>query len=270
MTTDAEPERPDADSPAVPVAELHALKRRGFGTVTEAELARSAPALSALARRCFDVAPASPPPLRKLFHSAIARIADESLRGPAAALFGVSRETYGKSFAYRKDIAAAMFDPVPARSTFRQRPQYTPRIVAELAAALATVKSTVVVDETRVRRITEQIDRPEQSREAERLLAEARLLWIWGEAGTGKTVLAEQVADRVRGPLPAVKIRLGNSRVTEADVLAALDHDDVDARTWSPAACRHQLRRMIQDGGALGIVIIDGADKADDAWELVP
>ncbi|MBW8484528.1 tetratricopeptide repeat protein [Actinomadura parmotrematis] len=249
-----------------PAAELHEVRRRGLGTMPEADLAARVPVLSALARRRYGTGAASPPPLRALLGEAVALMGVEELRAPAAALFGVSRETFGKAWPYRLETAARRHPKNPAPNTFRQGRNYVGLIIEELTAALAALDAPAVPAPPAEARI----DRPEALAEAGRLLSGTRLLWLWGEAGTGKTVLARQIADRVRGPRPAAQIRLGNSRVTESDVLAALAHGDADASSWSAAACRRHLRGMLADGRALGAVIMDGAGDPDRVREIVP
>ncbi|MET9595029.1 DUF3039 domain-containing protein [Streptomyces sp. NPDC006516] len=269
------PFSPSADlelfSSSVLVEELRQLKRRSFGELSERDLARRAPALEGMARALYPTAESAAPPLRKLLRAAVAEIQDQELGASAAALFGLEPSSYGKSLAARQDAAAACFTPKPAPSTFRQRPQYTPRIVDELAAALARLSAPVTAQETQDRHAAQTIARTGRLEEARTLLqGTGKVLWIWGGPGTGKTVLAQQAAQRVRTHLPQVTVRLENSRVAESDVLSAVGLDDVDARSWSPAACLLHFRKMLSEGRSVGVAVIDGVTDEEALWELVP
>ncbi|WP_327170119.1 DUF3039 domain-containing protein [Streptomyces sp. NBC_01336] len=250
--------------------ELHVLKRRGFGELSEQQLALSVPALAALARAVFPEDTGHTAPLRKLMQTAVRGMDHPVLRAAAGVLFAADAQGYGKTLAIRQAAAAACFSPAPAISTFRQRPQYTRRIVEELAQALERVLIS------RPQRPGPAAPAGHTSRRSELADAEAllngpaRVLWLWGQAGMGKTVLAQQLARQVGTHLPGATVRLENSRVAEADILGAVHHDGVDARSWSSAAGRLHLREMLTHGRSLGTVVFDGVTDEDALWELVP
>ncbi|MFE9781827.1 hypothetical protein ACFYPA_27150 [Streptomyces sp. NPDC005775] len=251
--------------------ELQQLKRRTFGQLSEQELGSRLPALAAMARALHPVPDSAAPALRKLMRVGVAEMEDRELGAAAAALFGLAPESYGMNLTARQNAATTCFTPRPSVSTFRQSPQYSQRVIEELAAALGNFNTPVTPTEMRDRQAGMTIARTDLLAEAQALLRDAgKVLWIWGEPGTGKTVLAQEIAGRVRTHLPVVTVRLGNSHVAEADVLSAVGHDGVDARSWSQAACRLHFREMLEAGRSVSVVVIDGVIDEPALWELVP
>ncbi|MGW4110480.1 AAA family ATPase [Actinosynnema sp. NPDC004786] len=246
-------------------AELRVLRRRGFGELDERTLADRLPGLAAAARRVYDVAPDRPAPLRRLIVAAGRQVTPAELRPAVADLFGLA-DTFGKTLAYRQHAAAARFAPVPAPSTFRQAPQYTRRLVESLAAAVVDLVSGSTLTELRRHAGEDLVDRADLVAEGVALIeGGARFLWLRGEPGTGKTVLADRLAERLAPRHPVVRIRMGNSRVMDEDVLRAVDEPHVDR-----AARLELFRRRLAEGGSIGLVILDDADSpaAVDALAL--
>jgi hypothetical protein len=237
------------------VSELRMLRRRTFGELDDSSLQSRLPGLAAAARRVHEVAEDRPAPLRKLLTSAASRVVPEDLQPAVTDLFGLSRDTFGKVLAYRQETAAGRFTPRPAPSTFRQAPQYTPRLVEALGVAILDLLSGVTLDELQKRATAELIERTDLvDAGADLLGGEARTLWIWGEAGTGKTVLADRVAERLAPRHPVVRIRLGNSRVMRQDLVRAVDDTSADE------AARLVLLRRMMAANSVGLVILDDAE----------
>ncbi|WP_367128066.1 AAA family ATPase [Saccharothrix sp. HUAS TT1] len=235
-------------------ADLRVLRRRGFGELGERTLAARLPTLASAARRVYDVPADRPAPVRRLVVAAGKQVAPAELRPAVDDLFGLA-DTFGRNLSYRQDAAAARFTPTPAPSTFRQAPQYTRRLVESLAAAVVGLVSGATLTELRRDAAVHLVDRPALVERGLALIGDgARLLWVRGEPGTGKTVLADQLAERLAHPV--VRIRLGNSRVTDEDLLRAVGEPHVDG------AARWELfRRGLAEGGSTGLVILDDADS---------
>jgi hypothetical protein len=166
-----------------PGGELRVLRRKTFGELDDRELASRLPSLAAVARHVHATAS-----IRRLLTEAAAHVVPAEIVPAVIDLFGLRNDAFGKTLAYRQQAAAAQFSPHPAPSTFRQAPQYTRRIVLALAAAVLELSAGAAQRELREAASEELVDRPAVVEEAVALLAEKGVLWLWGEAGTGKTV----------------------------------------------------------------------------------
>jgi hypothetical protein len=237
-------------------AELRVLRRRGLGELDECTLATRLPTLAAAARRVHNVSEDRPAPLRRLLIAAAKQVSPADLRLAVGDLFGLAH-TFGRSFSYRQDAAAARFSPVPARSTFRQAPQYTRRLVESLAAAVVGLASSATLNELRQQTADGLINRTDLVDAGVALLAQgAGTVWLRGEPGTGKTVLADQLAERLAPPHRVVRIRMGNSRVMDDDLLRAVNEPHMDV-----AAGRALFRRRLAESDEISLVILDAADS---------
>lgn len=191
------------------------------------------------------------------------------MRSAAIDLFGLTNETFGKSLAYRQQAAAARFTPAPSVSTFRQRPQYTHRIVDAVAGHVIDMLSAVTLGELQQRTNAELIDRPDLVKQAvAELSATGGLVWIWGEPGTGKTALAGQIPARMTLHLPVVRVRMNNTRVMQQDLIRAIGQVGIDATEWTDGACTSYFRTLVAQGDAFGLVIIDDVSGPTEFAEL--
>lgn len=239
--------------------ELRALRRKTFGELDDRDLTARLPLLAAAARHVHGQAGDQPAPIRRLLAEAAGHVVPSELRPAVADLFGLGNDTFGRTLAYRQSVATSRFSPPPAESTFRQAPQYTRRIVLALAAAVLELSAGATQRELRTAASEELVDRTTLVDDAVALLSDKGMVWLWGEPGTGKTVLADQIADRLRPPRPVVRIRLSNSRVTEDDLLRAIGDEEADE-----AVRRARFRRLLRAGDAVGLVIIDDAAHPRD------
>ena len=239
--------------------ELRVLRRKTFGELDDRDLTARLPLLATTARHVFGQGDDQQAPIRRLLTEAASQVVPAELRPAVIDLFGLGNDTFGRTLDYRQSVAASRFNPPPAVSTFRQAPQYTRRIVLALAAAVLELSAGATQRELRHAASEELIDRPAVVDEAVTLLSGKGMVWLWGEPGTGKTVLADQIARRLRPPRPVVRVRLSNSRVTEDDLLRAIGDEDADE-----AVRRARFRRLLRDGDAVGLVIVDDAAHPGD------
>jgi tetratricopeptide (TPR) repeat protein len=235
-------------------ADLRTLRRRTFGELDERALATRLPTLAAAANHVYG----PPAPIRRLLTAAARRVVPDELRPAVTDLFGLGQETYGRTLAYRQDKAAGRFDPRPTTSTFRQSPKYSSRLVDALATAVVELLSDTGLGESGQRGDRELIDRDELVTAGVRALTTSGpvtpVLWIHGEPGTGKTVLADLVAGRLATARPAVRIRLANSRVMQEDLALAVDDATLDEATRVL-----RFRRMVAESGTFGVLVLDDA-----------
>jgi len=236
-------------------ADLRILRRRTFGELDERTLATRLPALAAAANRVYG--PGQPASVRKLLTAAVRGVVPDDLRPAVADLFGLHRETYNRTLAFRQDKAAGRFSPRPSVSTFRQSPKYANRLLDALATAVVELLSDTSLGELAQRGVRDLVDRDDLVTAGVGALATSGpVLWIHGEPGTGKTVLADLIAGRLGTSRPAVRIRLGNSRVMQEDLALAVDDPTLDEATRVL-----RLRRMLAEPGTVGVLVLD--DVAD-------
>lgn len=105
-------------------------------------------------------------------------------------------------------------------------------------------------------------------------LVDNRPIYIWGEPGTGKTVLADQASRRLAGDNGLVLIlRCGNSDVLEADVTEALMAEGMEPTNWTDAYSRAALKRRLTTGGELprcACVVVDNIDDEELLHQIIP
>jgi hypothetical protein len=102
--------------------------------------------------------------------------------------------------------------------------------------------------------------------------ADQLIVCIWGEPGTGKTVMADQIVNvLVSGPV--LRLRAGDPDVLRADIVEALMSEDMQPTNWSDAYCWAMLKQRISRLPELPrnrAVIIDNVDDEGLIEQLVP
>lgn len=97
---------------------------------------------------------------------------------------------------------------------------------------------------------------------------------IWGEPGTGKTVLADLVAQLLLVK-PVARIRAGDEDILRHDLTEVLISEGMEPTNWSDAYSRARLRRCFdrklkQPRPHNRILIIDNVDSEELISQLVP
>lgn len=113
------------------------------------------------------------------------------------------------------------------------------------------------------------IERHEYLGKVTALLADRGTIFLWGEAGTGKSTLALDVARKFY-PGPVALLRVGDEKVLEADILDALLVEDIEPVGLSPALCRAKLRSALSGTPRHSVVVVDGLEALSDLKIYIP
>lgn len=98
-----------------------------------------------------------------------------------------------------------------------------------------------------------------------------RVVCIWGEPGTGKTVLADMAARATASPVTT--LRVGNPDVLRDDITNSLISEGMEPTNWSDSYSRAMLKRRLsgQDGRPrCRVLVIDNVDDEELIWQLIP
>lgn len=98
-----------------------------------------------------------------------------------------------------------------------------------------------------------------------------RVVCVWGEPGTGKTVLTDVAARAIGSPI--ITLRAGNPDVLRDDITDALVTEGMEPTNWSETYSRATLKRIL--GGEderlrSRVVVIDNVEDEELIWQLVP
>lgn len=96
------------------------------------------------------------------------------------------------------------------------------------------------------------------------------LVCLWGEPGTGKTILAGQAAKELGPRGPVVNLRAGDPDVLRDDIVDALITAGLQPTDWSDSYCRAMLRRTLAEQPQCSAVVVDNIDEEALIWQLVP
>ena len=100
------------------------------------------------------------------------------------------------------------------------------------------------------------------------------LVCIYGEAGTGKTMLASQVARQIAGQNGRViELHPSNLDLLRTEIVEALSSEGLQPAEWTEPYCRAELRRRLNATGEVWqshCVVIDDAQDEDLVRQLVP
>lgn len=97
------------------------------------------------------------------------------------------------------------------------------------------------------------------------------IICLWGEPGTGKTVLAQQVTQVLE--MPYVMLRAGDPDILRGDITETLISEGLQPTNWTDTYSRAMLKRQLN--GEIGprsrnVIIIDNVDDEELIWQLVP
>lgn len=95
------------------------------------------------------------------------------------------------------------------------------------------------------------------------------IVGIWGEAGTGKTVLAEMVA-LILGGGSVIRLRAADNRILQDDIVEALVAKGEEPSEWNESSCRRTLRKKFEEQDRSCAVIVDDIENEQELWQLVP
>jgi hypothetical protein len=110
-----------------------------------------------------------------------------------------------------------------------------------------------------------------QSQVVEQLRLGYRIICLWGEPGTGKTVLAGMAASALNAA--DVTLRAGDADILRDDITEALIAEGMEPTNWSDSYSRAMLKRRLsgENGEPRSrIVVLDNVDDEDLIWQLVP
>ena len=197
-------------------------------------------------------------------------------RNVGSLLLGHHDDTHGSLYDDRRDTVASLYNR--GADWFRnaarggEEAPMIRRITSAIEKILNHYGST---GQRRPRETSTLIERESCVKDLLALMqAGARLIYIWGEPGTGKTVLADQVARRLAGDDGLVVIlRSGNPDVLEADVTEALMAEGMEPTNWTGAYCRAALKRRLTTGGELprcSCVVIDNIGDEGLLHQIIP
>jgi NB-ARC domain len=118
--------------------------------------------------------------------------------------------------------------------------------------------------------VDKQVIRFEPADRVRALLDDGQVIvCIHGDAGTGKTVLARQIA-RALTDKPFLLLRIGNPHLLQDDTIKALIAEGAEPASWSESYARVTLRDMLAKTPTAGAVVIDGIVNEDSLWQFVP
>ncbi len=221
-------------------------------------------ALSAVIRNAIGRLPASKNPAH----------CDISWRRMAQILFGFveSPRRFDETPANYNDLVAL------ARQESRYIGDDFPRRTGELRDELASVllrlylnyapSPTSVAHELQPEPVV--VDRAGYIQRIRTLLREGhKIICLYGEPGTGKSVLAEQAVQRLTNG-ERLKLRAANKDLLDEDIISALVAEGQDPAAWSMPYCRVALRNTLVDSPRHAAVIVDDVSSEDELWQLVP
>lgn len=98
------------------------------------------------------------------------------------------------------------------------------------------------------------------------------VIYLWGEAGTGKTTLAEHAAKSL-GFTPVVWLHANDPDLLRDDLASALIDQGLEPTNWSDSYCRVMFRRQFsepRDRWPTPCVVVDNLDNDSLLAQLVP
>ena len=95
-------------------------------------------------------------------------------------------------------------------------------------------------------------------------------VFLWGEAGTGKSTLALETARAVSLGSPIALLRASDPKVLEDDVLDALLIEGIELAGLSGGAYRAKLRNVLKGSVSFGCVVVDGLEDHAELGSLLP
>lgn len=96
------------------------------------------------------------------------------------------------------------------------------------------------------------------------------IVCIWGEPGTGKTVLAEQAAILIAQSRPILKLRPADANVLRDDIVDVLITEGLEPTNWGDSYCRAALRHALSGQPKSGVLILDNIEDEELVWQLIP
>jgi hypothetical protein len=172
----------------------------------------------------------------------------------------------------RREWLGANGGPSPSESQ-RDMTKVIPQFVAILQRGQDALPSRehVLAELARRKRPGDAlVDRPEYIEQIRAHIAAGNMvLCLWGEPGTGKTVLATQVVGSL-GRGPALVLRAGDSRLLQRDIRDALAAEGQESASLTDDQCLSSLRRLLSGQPKSGALVVDDVESAQLLEYILP
>jgi adenylate kinase family enzyme len=147
------------------------------------------------------------------------------------------------------------------------------QILLKLHLRVQTASAREKPDDLVVERIEPEwiIRSDELARIRHHIQSDKRIICIWGEPGTGKSVLASHIAEGCGlNPYKVITLRAAESASLHYDVVEALSELGLKPENWSDTYCQVVFKKMIATLPTCHLLVIDDLAVETDLWKVVP